>query len=320
MKFGVSAPNRGPLSNAEDIQTIADKAEALGFAYLTVSDHIVVPTEIDSTYPYSETGEFPGGAGGNVESMEQFTLLTWLAAITSNIGLLTSVTVVPHRSPLFMAKSLATIDKLSGGRVTFGCGAGWMREEFEALGLPPFDARGRVTNEYIEAIKAVWTQDRPVYQGEFVNFDKIGMDPKPVQTPHPPIWIGGESLSAMRRTVAMGDTWYPFGSNPAFRMDKVETYRARVAKLHGLATDAGRDPASIGLAYNCAFHMEEAAEHQDGGRLIFTGTAEQRAGDIRDFAEIGTTSIIINLTALDLNAMLDRMEDFATNVVPLTSG
>jgi alkanesulfonate monooxygenase SsuD/methylene tetrahydromethanopterin reductase-like flavin-dependent oxidoreductase (luciferase family) len=103
-------------------------------------------------------------------------------------------------------------------------------------------------------------------------------------------------------------------------MDKVETYRARVAKLHGLATDAGRDPASIGLAYNCAFHMEEAAEHQDGGRLIFTGTAEQRAGDIRDFAEIGTTSIIINLTALDLNAMLDRMEDFATNVVPLTSG
>ena len=319
MKFGVSAPNRGPLSNAADIKTIADKAEALGFTYLTVSDHIVVPTEIDSTYPYSETGEFPGGAGGNVESMEQFALLTWLAAITKDIRLLTSVTVVPHRGPLFMAKSLSTIDKLSGGRVTFGCGAGWMREEFEALGLPPFEARGRVTNEYIEAIKAVWSQDRPVYDGEFVKFDKIGMDPKPVQTPHPPIWIGGESLSAMRRTVAMGDTWYPFGSNPTIRMDKVETYRARVEKLHGLANDTGRDPASIGLAYNCAFHTEQAEKHQDGGRLIFTGTAEQRAGDIRDFAEIGTTSMIINLTALDLNAMLDRMEDFATNVASLVN-
>ena len=320
MKFGLSMPIRGPLANAASIRTLAERAEALGYEYITVSDHIVVPTEIDSKYPYSETGDFPWSEGGDVECMEQFTLLSWLAGITSRVRLLTSVTVVPHRSPLFMAKSLATLDQLTDGRITFGCGAGWMREEFEALGLPPFDARGRVTNEYIEAIKAVWTQDRPVYQGEFVNFDKIGMDPKPVQTPHPPIWIGGESLSAMRRTVAMGDTWYPFGSNPAFRMDKVETYRARVAKLHGLATDAGRDPASIGLAYNCAFHMEEAAEHQDGGRLIFTGTAEQRAGDIRDFAEIGTTSIIINLTALDLNAMLDRMEDFATNVVPLTSG
>ena len=320
MKFGVSAPNRGPLSNAEDIQTIADKAEALGFAYLTVSDHIVVPTEIDSTYPYSETGEFPGGAGGNVESMEQFTLLTWLAAITSNIGLLTSVTVVPHRSPLFMAKSLATIDKLSGGRVTFGCGAGWMREEFEALGLPPFDARGRVTNEYIEAIKAVWTQDRPVYQGEFVNFDKIGMDPKPVQTPHPPIWIGGESLSAMRRTVAMGDTWYPFGTNPKFAMDTHAAYGARVERLHGLAREAGRDPASIGLAYNCAFHSTQAQEHRDGGRQICTGSAEQRAEDIRAFAEMGTTSMIVNLVDNDLGAMLERMEEFAANVVPLVNG
>ena len=317
MKFGVSMPIRGPLANAANIRTLAERAEALGYEYLTVSDHIVVPTEIDSSYPYSETGDFPWSEGGDVECMEQFTLLSWLAGITSKIRLLTSVTVVPHRSPLFMAKSLATLDQLTAGRITFGCGAGWLREEFEALGLPPFEDRGQVTNEYIAAIKTVWTEPRPVYDGDFVKFDKIGMDPKPVQDPHPPIWIGGESLPAMRRTVALGDVWYPFGSNPKFRMDTLETYKTRVARLHGLAAEAGRDPASIGLAYNCAFHSADEQTHLDGGRLICTGSAQQRAEDINGFAQAGTTSMIMNLVANDLNEMLDRMEEFATGVAPL---
>ena len=319
MDFGFSAPIRGPLANAANIRTLAERGEALGYSYLTVSDHIVVPTEISSTYPYSEDGDFPWSEGGSVECMEQFTLLSWLAGITSKINLLTSVTVVPHRNPLFMAKSLATLDQLTGGRINFGCGAGWMREEFEALGLPPFAARGQVTNEYLAAIKAIWTEDRPVYDGEFVKFDKIGMDPKPVQSPHPPIWIGGESAPALRRTVALGDIWYPFGSNPKFRMDTLAAYTARVERLHGLAEEAGRDPASIGLAYNCAFHSAQEQQHQDGGRLIMTGTAEQRAGDINAFAEAGTGSMVVNLVDNDLNAMLDRMEEFAANVVPLIS-
>ncbi|MDP6689760.1 MAG: LLM class F420-dependent oxidoreductase [Alphaproteobacteria bacterium] len=317
MKFGLSAPIRGPLANAASIRILAERAEALDYDYLTVSDHIVVPTAIDSTYPYSEDGDFPWSEGGSVECMEQFTLLSWLGAITTKIGLLTSVTVVPHRNPLFMAKSLATLDQLTGGRVNFGCGAGWMREEFEALGLPPFAARGQVTNEYIAAIKNAWTQDRPVYDGEFVKFDKIGMDPKPVQTPHPAIWIGGESAPALRRTVALGDIWYPFGSNPKFRMDTLAAYKARVERLHGLAEEVNRDPATIGLAYNCAFHSAEAQQHPDGGRLIMTGTPEQRAGDINAFAEAGTTSMIVNLVDNDLNAMLDRLEEFAANVAPL---
>ena len=317
MKFGLSMPIRGPLANAADILTLAQKAEVLGYDYLTVADHIVVPTEISSDYPYSEDGQFPWSEGGSVECMEQFTLLSWLAGVTDKIALLTSVTVVPHRNPLFMAKSLATLDQLTKGRINFGCGAGWMREEFEALGLPPFDARGKVTNEYIAAIKAVWTETRPTFDGEFVKFNKIGMDPKPVQNPHPPIWIGGESLPAMRRTVALGDVWYPFGSNPKFRMDTLKTYEARVERLHGLAEEAGRDPASIGLAYNCAFHTDQEQEHMDGGRLICTGSPEQRAEDIKRFADAGTTSMIINVVANDLAAMLDRMEEFATRVLPL---
>lgn len=316
MKFGLSAPNRGPLATAESLKAIADRAEVLGYSYLTVSDHIVVPRKIDPNYPYSETGEFRWKAEGNSDCMEQFALLAWLAALTTNIRLLTSVIVIPHRNPVFMAKALATVDVLSGGRVTVGCGAGWMHEEFEALNLPPFEARGRVTNEYIEAMKVAWTEANPAYQGEFVQFDHVDVQPQPVQDPHPPVWIGGESMPAIRRAAALGDGWYPFGSNPKFRMDQIETYTTRLAKLHAEAERIGRDPASITLAYNCAFHDHKEAEHVDGGRQLFTGSAEQRVEDIGRLAETGVSDMIINVGADDLNAMFDRMEEFANNVMP----
>jgi probable F420-dependent oxidoreductase len=319
MIFGMSAPFRGPLAQAEKIRLIAEKAEALGYGYLTVSDHIVVPRNIHSTYPYSETGEFPWSAGGDLDCMEQFTLLSWLAAVTSRIRLLTSVIVVPHRSPLFMAKSIATTDQLSGGRVTLGCGAGWMKEEFEALGLPPFEARGRVTDEYLKVMKTLWTEALPAYDGEFVKFSDIGADPKPVQAPHPPLWIGGESGPAIRRAASLGDGWYPFGSNPRFPMDTLERYKARVELLKQAAEKSGRDPAEITLAYNCAFHSESEQPGEEGGRMSFTGSPAQRAEDIRAFADAGLDTMIVNVTANDLNQMLERMQAFAEEVMPLVN-
>ena len=320
MQFGFSVPFRGPLANAATIREIAGKAEQWGYGLISVSDHIVVPARVAPNYPYSESGEFAWTADGSTDCMEQFTLLGWLAAVTTRVRLLTSVVVIPHRSPLFMAKSLATTDQLSGGRVIVGCGAGWMREEFEALNLPDFDARGRVTDEYLAVMKALWTEPRASYQGEFVRFADVAADPKPVQKPHPPLWIGGESPAALRRTVAHGDGWYPFGSNPRYRMDKVETYLARRDRLFALAEAAGRDPATIGLAYNCAFHRESAQEHRDGGRLAFTGTPEQRAEDIRALAAAGVTTMMVNVTANDLGQMLERMEAFASEVMPLVAG
>jgi len=305
------------LSTPATMREIAQKAEALGYDYLTVSDHIVVPRKIDPNYPYSENGEFRWTAEGETDCMEQFTTLAWVAAVTTKIRVMTSVAVIPHRNPLFMAKSLATTDVLSEGRVTVGCGAGWMPEEFAALNLPPFEKRGQVTNEYIEAMKVAWTDPNPAYDGEFVKFANVDTDPRPVQKPHPPIWIGGESGPAMRRAVALGDGWYPFGSNPSFRMDRLETYSARLAKLHQMAEAAERDPASIELAYNCAFHSAREQEHMDGGRLAFTGTPEQRAEDIDAFAATGLANMIVNVAAGEKSAMLDRMEEFATNVVPL---
>ena len=317
MEFGLSAPFRGPMANASDIRTIAEAAERFGYGVISVADHIVVPSIVSANYPYSETGEFAWTADGTTDCMEQFTLLSWLAAVTTKIRLLTSVVVVPHRNPLFMAKSIATTDQLSGGRVTVGCGAGWMREEFEALNITDFDARGRVTDEYITVMLELWQNDRASFHGEFVDFADVAADPKPVQQPHPPIWIGGESMPAIRRTVALGDAWYPFGTNPKFRMDTVDTFVARRDKLFAEAERAGRDPASIGLAYNCAFHDETAQEHRDGGRLLFTGSPAQRAADIAALADTGVTTMMINVAAADLTRMLERMQAFSEEVMPL---
>lgn len=317
MQFGVSAPFRGPLARPDTIRRIAGKAEEWGYDYLTVSDHIVIPKTVAPEYPYSDTGRFSWLDGGGTDCMEQFALMAWLAAATTKIRLLSSVIVIPHRNPLFMAKSLATMDVLSGGRITVGVGAGWMREEFEALGLPYFQARGQVTNEFIDTMKAAWTMAGPRFDGEFVKFDRIETDPRPVQDPHPPIWVGGESLPALCRTVSHGDGWYPFGSNPKFRMDSLEAYTARRDRLFALAEEAGRDPATITLTYNCAFHSETEQPHRDGGRLIFTGTAEQRAGDIAAFTEAGVSMMVLNLTANEEAAMLDRMEAFSKDVMPL---
>jgi len=318
MKFGLAAPHRGPLASPEALRTIAARAEQLGYAYLSVSDHIVIPRVVDHQYPYAEDGDFTASQQGRADTMEQLTLLGWLAAVTSRIRLLTSVTVIPHRNPLFMAKSLATTDQLSAGRVIVGCGAGWMREEFEALNLPDFDARGRVTNEYIEAMKEAWTGDAPKYDGEFVQFSNIDVKPAPIQRPHPPIWIGGESMPAIRRAVALGDAWYPFGSNPKFRMDCPETYIVRRNKLFAVAEAAGRDPMSLDLSYNCAFHNHVAQAGMDGqARQCFTGSPEQRAEDVRAFAAAGVRNMMLNVTAMELPAMLERMHEFAENVMPL---
>ena len=310
-------PNRGPLATPETLREIATTAEKLGYGYLTISDHIVVPRKIDPNYPYSENGEFRWKSDGDVDCMEQFTLLAWMAAITIKIRIMTSVIVVPHRNPLFMAKSIATTDVLSGGRVTLGCGVGWMHEEFEALNLPEFSKRGAVTNEYLDVMKVAWSNENPSYDGSYFKFANVDLEPRPIQKPHPPIWIGGESMAAIRRVVSHGDAWYPFGSNPKYRMDKIETYAARLDKLKRCCEAAGRDPSNITLAYNCAFHSAQPKEQLEGGRKLFTGTAEQRAEDIGMLGEKGVSNIIINVASNNKNEMLARMEEFAVNVMPL---
>lgn len=315
MNFGFRAPNRGPNATPDALGTLVKKGEELGFGIVTVSDHVVMPKSIDSTYPYSESGV----SGGGAETMEMLTILSYLAGITSKIRLLTSVMVVPHRPAVLTAKVLSTIDVLSKGRVIVGCGAGWMREEFEAIEAHDFDRRGAVTNEYIRAFKELWTSDDPIFDGEFVKFGGIHFEPKPVQKPHPPIWIGGESNVALRRVARLGDAWYPIGMNPTYPVSTVGQMSDSLDRIRAYAEEAGRDPSEIGVAYNVTWNNDqEATTLPDGTRRSFTGSAEQIAEDIKAFEAIGVKDIVFGFDRPELNDTLETMERFATKVIPLT--
>jgi probable F420-dependent oxidoreductase len=247
MKYGFTLPGRGPLATPDNLAALARRGEELGYDFVLFGDHIVVPRQIASPYPYTETGEFPGSASG--VAMEQLTVLAFLAGQTQSIRLGTSVIIVPHRNPLVAAKALATLDVLSKGRLIVGVGVGWMREEFEALGLPPFEERGAVTDEYIRAFKELWTSDNPSFEGKYCRFSNISFLPKPVQKPHPPIWVGGESRRALRRTAALGNGWYPISANPQFPLGEPEQLAERLQRLAVYAKEAGRDPAEIDIIY-----------------------------------------------------------------------
>ena len=315
MKYGFTLPGRGQIATPERLGIIAKKGEEFGFDALLTGDHILVPRNISSPYPYTEGGEFPGSDSG--ESMEQITLLSYIAGQTNKIRLVTSVLIVPHRNPLVAAKSLATLDVLSGGRLVVGVGVGWMREEFQALGLPPFEERGAVTDEYIRAFKELWTEDAPQFEGKYISFDNISFLPKPVQKPHPPIWVGGESRPALRRTAELADGWYPLGSNPTFPMGTPEQLNAGLERLAQYAERFGRDPKTIETIYRT--HQFELTKTPAGpGRLPFVGDADQIAEDIRSYQDMGVTTMVWDFLRQtdDFDGMLGLMEEFSTEVWP----
>ncbi len=320
MKYGFTLPTRGPLATPENLGAIARRGEELGFDAVYTGDHIVVPRAIASAYPYTESGEFPGSASG--ESMEQLTLLTFVAGQTKSIRLVTSVIIVPHRNPVVAAKALTALDVLSGGRLVVGVGVGWMREEFEALGLPPYEERGAVTDEYIRAFKELWTSDNPTFDGKYCRFSNISFLPKPVQKPHPPIWVGGESRPALRRTAELGDGWYPLGANPTFPMGTPEQLAAGLKRLGSYARRFGRDPAEIEIIYRTTeyeLRKDSGSPASSGGeRRPFVGSAGEIAADIRQYEEMGVSSLVLDLLRFtnDLDEVLRHMEDLADQVWP----
>lgn len=314
MKFGFSIPTRGPLAERAQVIEIARRGEALGFDCVSVNDHIVIPRQIGSRYPYSRSGGWAGGRHG--EALEQLTMLAFLAGVTERIRLLTAVMVVPYRSPVATARMLATADVLSGGRLTVGCGVGWMKEEFEALDTPPFEERGRVTDEYLRIFKEIWTSEAPAFDGAYNSFADISALPHPVQSPHPPLWIGGESGPALRRAVRLGDGWFPIGNNPRQPLNTVEKYRAGRQRLHGFAEQAGRDPATLDLAYGANWpYGGEARETEDGERLILTGSDSAIVEDVASLAALGVEHVIVSLQAATLSETLELMDRFASEVV-----
>src|ERR1044071_4483234 len=176
MRYGFYIPTRGRTRTPAALERLVQRGEALGFCSAMIADHIVFPTEIRSKYPYTVSGAFPGEG----DALDQLSLMTFVAAKSTRLRLVTSVMILPYRNPASTAKALATIDVLSGGRVTVGVGVGWLREEFEALRAPDFDRRGAVSDEYLRIFKVLWTESPASFEGEFYRFRSLTCLPHPV--------------------------------------------------------------------------------------------------------------------------------------------
>jgi probable F420-dependent oxidoreductase len=298
------------MSTPEALAKLAGHAEELGFSAVGIADHIVIPNRIDSRYPYSETGKTPNWG----EWLEQLTTLTFVAARTRSIRILTNVMVVPYRHPLLAAKALSTIDLLSGGRLIVGVGAGWMREEFQALDAPSFEERGEVTDESIRIMKEVWTNDRPEFHGKHFDVAGIKFLPKPVQKPHPPIWVGGESPPALRRAAELGDGWYPIGSNPRFPLRTIQQIRSAIARLRGYERKARRK-SRLSVGYVApAYDLTEKALAEREGKL-FVGNPNKVIADIEECEKLGISYISFELISGSLERSEKKMNEFSKRIM-----
>ena len=315
MDFGINFGPRGAAGTPDGLAALATLADRLEYAYVGIADHIVFPRRSDARYPYAADGRHPSNVTGYC--LEQLSCLAWIAGITSHVRLLTSVMVVPHRQPVLAAKALATIDVLSRGRMTVGVGVGWLEEEMAALGAPPYKRRGAATDAYIEAFRQLWSSPQPKGDGTYARLDGLVFEPKPVQRPGPPIWVGGEGALARRRAARLGDGWYPAIRNPSEPLDRPELFAAALADVRRQAEKAGRDPAAIDVAlYANGLSLGTVRRDGDGRRVAFTGSAAELAEDVRAYAAVGVQRLVISFESNDLSHSLERIEEFAREVIP----
>ncbi len=312
MRFGFYLPNSGPTAEPDSLAEIARQGDKLGFNCMVAPDHIIEPKQIDSTYPYSVSGAFGGATRSDGEWPEQLTTLAFLAGVTENIRLVTSVMIVPYRNPILTAKMLASIDMLSKGRLTVGVGVGWMEEEFELLDAPPFAKRGAVTDEYLRAFKELWTSDDSHFEGEFCRFSGISFLPKPTQKPHSPIWVGGQSRAAIRRAAQLGDAWHPVGAIPAATLEP-EELSENIAILGRYAEKAGRDPGEIEVAMKAPLYDTNLPS--EGNRRRFSGSPDEVLQDVQTYSDIGVGHLIFDIRGPDLSQSLEKMDWFAHEVM-----
>ena len=315
MEYGFYLPNSGAGAEPDALADIAKLGERLGFYCMVMPDHILQPNQVNSTYPYSLTGDIlAAGQSGDGEWPEQITTLAWLAGITERIRLVTSVMIIPYRNPILTAKMLSTLDMLSKGRLILGAGVGWMEEEFELLNTEPFAERGAVTNEYLRAFIELWTKDDPKFEGKYVNFSDITFLPKPVQKPYPPIWIGGQSKPAIRRAAQIGDCWHPVGAIPAAPLEP-EELAENLVLLHQYAEKAGRDPAIIQVSVKAPLYD---AGDSSGPRRRFSGSSDEVRQDVQTYADVGVTHLIFDFRTGDPKQTEDRMAQFSEEVMAVT--
>jgi probable F420-dependent oxidoreductase len=266
--YGLSFVGGGPMAQPDMAVDLAQAAEELGFSAMWMPEHVVIPMNQQSRYPYSPDGKLPVAAM-MIDSPDPMLWLTFVAARTSRIRLCTGVLVLPQRDPLIVAKQIATLDVLSVGRATLGVGVGWLAEEFAALNVP-FAGRGRRTDEYITVLRTLWADQPASFHGEFTNFDDCLSLPKPVQADGVPIVIGGDSALAARRAGKFGDGWFPGVPNP-------ETLAPLVERMRVAANAAGRDPDRISLQTSFTTQQDQlTALYELGFRHFTLGVPEHK--------------------------------------------
>jgi probable F420-dependent oxidoreductase len=315
MEYGFYLPSGGPAAQPDNLASIARLGDKLGFFCMVMPDHVVQPRTVESQYPYSVTGDIQQAhSTASDERLEQITTLAYLAGITEQIKLVTSVMIIPYRNPILTAKMLSTLDMLSKGRLILGAGVGWMEEEFELLDTQPFAERGAVTNEYLKAIIELWTSDNPTFEGKYVNFSNITFLPKPVQKPYPPIWIGGQSKPAIRRAAQIGDCWHPVGAIPAAPLEP-EELAENLVLLRDYAEKAGRDPSTIQVSVKAPLYDAGASS---GPRRRFSGSANEVAQDVQTYADVGVTHLIFDFRTGEPKQTEERMARFSEEVMAVT--
>lgn len=257
MKIGFFAVGIADTSRPEMIKAIAVNAERLGFSTVWAPEHVVLLENFASRYPYSGDGKIP--IPTTTPLLDPFIALTWAAAHTSRIRLATGICIVPERNPLVLAKVVASLDYLSGGRFALGIGIGWLEEEFKAIGVP-WERRTHRTREYVEAMRTLWGDDSGSYSGEFVRFENARSFPKPVQGRGLPVLVGGQTDAALKRAAAYGDGWCGFNLTPD------ETAR-KIARIRELMKAAGRgaDKFEFSMAPPANAAPGELKRYRDAG-------------------------------------------------------
>jgi probable F420-dependent oxidoreductase len=306
MQFGIGLPNLSYVDPTQTLLSLAQVAQELHFDSIWVSDHVFIPFELAPNYPYSATGQL--GLSATDHILDPLTTLSFLAGRVDGPRLGISVLIIPYRNPIVTAKMLVTLDVLSGGRVILGAGTGWMPEEFAALQASYAD-RGRVTDEYLDIFKELCTAEKPTFDGQHYQISNLGFYPKPIQKPHPPIWVGGYSKAALRRAARVGDGWHPSNIDPATLADKVNV-------LHGLCAEAGRDPARLEISTrvnNVAFG--------DSGDTVgrpapLSGTAQNIIDTIRRYEDAGVSHIVLGIRGREPEEMIRTIRRFVDEVRP----
>ena len=292
MDIGCHLPNQGPLANGEALSTFAREADRRGVASLWISDHVVFPRTATSSYPGCRFPHPP-----DKPYLEPVVALAAAAMCTTRARLGASVFILGHRHPVVMAKMLTSIDALSQGRLICGVGVGWWKEELEILGAP-FRQRGRQADEILRIFKALWSDDNPVFEGEFFRFRDLGFAPKPVQKPHPPIWVGGDSPGAFRRVVTLGDGWHATSKTPA-------EFREALPRLRAVADQAGRAFETIELSLRYTLRDDLLAK---GPQAV--------VDELVAYKRQGLRHILLEFRRDDLGRMLEILDLVTSTVRP----